>query len=203
MSSPLTDNEVDLPSAEESGPESELSGSDGEEDNGSAVLCTEDSSEEDVQETVVRKKPRFFTPVSTGGKKRSGHLNSMSKTDPPRITCSKPHGSSQSKSLPRERCTPTTKPGPSTSRKVLNMSTPGDSSSGSNMTSVLGDISNMLGKVLERLDITESKIESMERTLRLQSSSSGMSGSEHRRKVSTVVRVSDQHSYMCMCYVSR
>ena len=54
MSSRLTDNEVDLPSAEESGPESELSGSDGEEDNGSAVLCTEDSSEED-QETVVRK----------------------------------------------------------------------------------------------------------------------------------------------------
>ena len=98
---------------------------------------------------------------------------------------------------------PTAKPGPSTTRRVLNMSTPGDSSSGSNMTSVLGDISNMLGKVLERLDKSESKIESMERTLRLQSSSSGMSGSEHRRKVPTVVRVSDQHSYMCMCYVSR
>ena len=45
MSSPLTDNEVDLPSAEESGPESELSGSNGEEDNGSAVLCVAGKSD--------------------------------------------------------------------------------------------------------------------------------------------------------------
>ena len=60
----------------------------------------------------------------------------------------------------------------------------------SNLTAVLGDISNMLGKVMERLDRTESKIESMERSLNSQPSSSGASGSEHRRKVPTVVRVS-------------
>ena len=62
----------------------------------------------------------------------------------------------------------------------------------------------MLRKVLERLDKTESKIESMERKLQSQSSSSGVSGSECRP---TVVRVSDQHSmdfrlcvHVCMCY---
>ena len=76
------------------------------------------------------------------------------------------------------------------------MATPGDSSSGSNITLVLGDISNMLGKVLERLDKTESKIESMEHNLKSQSSSSGMSSCEHRRKVPTVVRVSVQHSLL-------
>ena len=137
----------------------------------------------------MRKKPRFSTPMSTGGRKRSGFFDSMSKSDPPCKTCSKSHGTSLFKSLPRDRCTPT-KHGSSTSRKVLNMATPG-SFSGSNITSVQGDISNILGKVLERLDKTESKIESMERNLQSQSSSSGVSGSEHRRKVPTVVRVSN------------
>ena len=85
MTSPLTNTGADLLSAEKCGPESELSGSD-DESTGS-VPFTEDS-DDDVQEAVVRKKARLFTPVSTGGKKLS---NSMSKSAPPRITSAKPH----------------------------------------------------------------------------------------------------------------
>ena len=62
-------------------------------------------------------------------------------------------------------------------------------SSDPNLAVVLGDISNMLGKVMERLERTETEIESMERNLISQSLSSGTSGSDERRKVPTVVRV--------------
>ena len=55
MTSLLTDTGAGLPSAEESGPESELSGSNDE--SAGSVLYTEDLSDDDVQETVVGKKP--------------------------------------------------------------------------------------------------------------------------------------------------
>lgn len=57
------------------------------------------------------------------------------------------------------------------------------------LSAVLGNITNMLGTVIERLDKQESKLESMERKINTPSSSGG-SGSDNRRKVPTVVRVS-------------
>ena len=59
---------------------------------------------------------------------------------------------------------------------------------GSNLSSVLGEITNMLGSVIERLDKTESKLNSMERQLKTPSSSAA-SGSDGKRTVPTVVRV--------------
>ena len=56
------------------------------------------------------------------------------------------------------------------------------------LSAVLGNITNMLGTVIERLDKQESKLESMER--KINTPSSGGSGSDNRRKVPTVVRVS-------------
>lgn len=57
------------------------------------------------------------------------------------------------------------------------------------LSAVLGNITNMLGTIIERLDKQESKLESMERKINTPSSSAG-SGSDNRRKVPTVVRVS-------------
>ena len=57
--------------------------------------------------------------------------------------------------------------------------------------SVLGEISNMLGTVIKRLEKTESKLESMERRLEKSSSSSGSSSEAiSKKKVPQVVRVS-------------
>lgn len=56
------------------------------------------------------------------------------------------------------------------------------------LSAVLGNITNMLGTVIERLDKQESKLESMERKINTPSSSAG-SGSDNRRKVPTIVRV--------------
>ena len=76
----------------------------------------------------------------------------------------------------------------STGRKVLNKATT-STSSDPNLAVVLGDISNMLGKVMEQLERTETKIESMEQNLISQSLSIGTPGSDEQRKVPTVVRV--------------
>ena len=54
----------------------------------------------------------------------------------------------------------------------------------------LGNITNMLGIVIERLDKTESKLESMERKINSPLSSSATSGAEAKRKIPTIVRVS-------------
>ena len=54
----------------------------------------------------------------------------------------------------------------------------------------LGNITNMLGTVIERLDKTESKLESIERKINSPLSSSATSGAEAKRKIPTIVRVS-------------
>ena len=72
--------------------------------------------------------------------------------------------------------------------KTLNMDASPAGDSGSYLSSVLGEITNMLGTVIERLDKTESKLDSMERQLKTPSSSAA-SGSDGKRTVPTVVRV--------------
>ena len=60
--------------------------------------------------------------------------------------------------------------------------------------SVLGEISNMLGTVLKRLEKTESKLESVERRLEKTSSSGSSSESVVRKRiVPQVVRVCHVH----------
>ena len=73
--------------------------------------------------------------------------------------------------------------------KTLNMSSERPTGDGEGyISSVLGEITNMLGTVIERLDKTESKLHSMERQL-MTPSSSAASGSDNKRIVPTVVRV--------------
>ena len=61
---------------------------------------------------------------------------------------------------------------------------------GESLSAVLGNITNTLGAVMERLDKTESKLESMERKLNSPSSSSAASGADTKRKIPIIVRVS-------------
>ena len=147
-------SEAEVASAEESSPDSD---------------SMEESSEDEGQDWKIRGKKRFTTPVTACGEKMSAF-----KSVPPGKVYSKPRLLCVSKSLPREFSTPSAKQGPSTGRKVLNMSS--TENPASNISSVLGEISNMLGKVIERLDKTEYKIESMERTLKSEYLSSGTSG---------------------------
>ena len=67
------------------------------------------------------------------------------------------------------------------------------------LSAALGNITNMLGSVIERLDKTESKLESMERKLNSPSSSSSGSGADAKRKVPTIVRVSYIIVCVCVC----
>ena len=86
MSSPLSNVDPDLSSAEESGPGSEELSCSDEQGKGSVDLF--DSSDEDIQGGLLKKKRRCFTPVamSTRGDERSGHcLNYVSKSA---TTCS-------------------------------------------------------------------------------------------------------------------
>ena len=176
----LNNAEADLSSDLESAPSSdELFESDGE----LVGRADPDSCDDDDCRGMVEKKRRFFSPVPTSSNsgERSSRLDQISKSAPTRQIS---HGSCPSKSA-SSTPKPSKKNGLSTGRKVLNMATT-STSSDPNLAVVLGDISNMLGKVMER---TETKIESMERNLISQSLSSGTSGSDERRKVPTVVRV--------------
>ena len=87
--------------------------------------------------------------------------------------------------------------------KTLNMK--GVDEERESLSAALGNITNMLGAVIERLDKTESKLESMERKINTPSSSSSGSGTDNRRKVPTVVRVSsfDCTSYAYVCTLKK
>lgn len=113
---PLSNADLDLSSAQESGLGSEeLSGSDGE---GKGSVNLFDSSDEDIRGGLLKKKQQLFTPVamSTRGDKRSGHcLNSVSKNAYPRHVPSKHrHSTSPAKSV-WLMSTPRVKHRPSTS----------------------------------------------------------------------------------------
>ena len=138
-----------------------------------------DSEPESDEEVPVRKKPMLMkTPVSRG-------LNKGSSASPKKTT-SDPHFHKSISSTSLLKHTPKTIPRRH-APKVLNM---GASSCGQNenFSSALGELTNMLGVVIERLDRHESKLESMERVLK-SPSSSATSGSDHKRTVPPVVRV--------------
>ena len=90
------------------------------------------------------------------------------------------------------------------SRKIVQhihvpaQSDPKGGDGGESLSAVLGNITNMLGAVIERLDKTESKLESMERKLNSPSSSSAASGADTKRKIPIIVRVSLFLSVVCM-----
>ena len=81
--------------------------------------------------------------------------------------------------------------------KSLNMDSQRNGSE--SLSAVLGNITNMLGTVIERLDKTESKLQPVERKLNSPSSSnsSAASGADTKRKIPTIIRVS--HLSTCLC----
>lgn len=90
------------------------------------------------------------------------------------------------------------------SRKIVQrihvpaQSDPKGGDGGESLSAVLGNITNMLGAVIERLDKTESKLESMERKLNSPSSSSAASGADTKRKIPIIVRISLFLSVVCV-----
>ena len=115
-------SEAEVASAEESSPDSD---------------SMEESSEDEGQDWKIRgKNAIYYSRDCLWQKKFCFQKCSSGKV------CSKPRLLCVSKSLPREFSTPSAKQGPSTGRKVLNMSS--TENPASNISSVLGEISNML-----------------------------------------------------------
>ena len=140
------------------------------------------SSSEPGSEEDVRKKPRLEkTPTTAHGRSKRPFSSVPLRKKTPQS-----HKTTLSMSLPRHTPTHSDR---NHDPKVLNMGTSERSDDhASSVSYALGEITNMIGKVIDRLDKTESKLESMERKL-LTSSSSSASGSEHKRIVPAVVRV--------------
>ena len=134
--------------ADDSGP-----ASDGEDGTSDCILA-EDSPDDDELQVTAQKKQRLVTPVSAIA------VAKHSKSLPPKKKLLKSCDSILSKSLSKKQSTPTTDKGAGASRKVLDMDAPllSEGSFETKITSVLGEISNMFGTVIERLDKTESKM---------------------------------------------
>ena len=130
-----------------------------EEDETSDCILAEDSSDDDELHATAQKKQRLVTPVSAIAVGK--HFKSL----PLKTKLLKSGDSILSKSLSKKQSTPTTKKaGAGASRKMLDMEAPllSEGSFETKIKSGLGEISNMLGTVIERLDKTESKIECLQ-----------------------------------------
>ena len=134
---------------------------------------------ESDDELQMKPKPERM-PISSGAK-----LQSRSSSITPKNSNPVPyHKTILSDSL--SRCTPKSIPR-SHAPKLLNMGTSSCHSESEHLWSVSGDLTNMLGRVIERHVKHESKLESIECTLSSPSSSVS-SGSECKRVVPTVIR---------------
>ena len=178
----LSDSDADEESSDDCSPplDSEL---DSELDPGEAKLRREpeedDSPPEQDEEDVIQpKRRRVEDSLSGRGNTDSGQ--GRSKVTPP------PSKSRATLSLSAGH-TPVLRRNVFSQPKTLNMKGVDEKES---LLASLGNITNMLGAVIERLDKTESKLESVERKINTPSSSSAGSGTDNRRKVPPIVRVS-------------